>query len=702
MIKDNKQSEQKFNRLINEKSPYLLQHATNPVDWYPWGEEAFEKARKEDKPIFLSIGYSTCHWCHVMAHESFEDPEVAKLMNETFVNIKVDREERPEIDNIYMTVCQMIRRSCGWPLTIIMDADKHPFTAATYIPKKNRFGQMGMLDFIPKIKEYWENNREELQLAAKEVVDNLKEMDYSGGELLTQETLNETFKEVKLLFDDIHGGFKGAPKFPTPHKLLFLLRYWYRTKDNQALEIVEKTLQSMRFGGIYDHIGFGFHRYSTDSQWLLPHFEKMLYDQALLIIAYAEAYQVTKKAIYKEVVEEIITYVLRDLYSPEGGFYSAEDADSEGEEGKFYVWAVDEVQNVLSKDESELFLKVYNFSEEGNFREEATKELTGKNIPHLKQSTDELAKEIKIPLEELKEKLDKIRQKLFKNRELRIRPHKDDKILTDWNGLMIAALAIAGRIFANEEYITKAKNAVNFILQKMKINTRRLLHRYRDGQVAVQGLLDDYVFFIWGLLELYETTFDVNYLKEAIQFNKTLLDHFWDKEKGGFYFTPDDGEQIIIRKKEIYDGAIPSGNSVALLNLLKLSRITMDLDFEDKAMTINKLFSIVIEQSLLAYTMFLTALEFAYGPTFEVVIIGKKNSDDTNDMINALRGVYVPNKIVLFVPEDEESPEIIQVTEFVKHKNSRDNLATAHVCINRFCKFPTTDIKKMLDLLNVI
>ncbi len=691
----------KFNRLINEKSPYLLQHATNPVDWYPWSEEAFEIAKKEDKPIFLSIGYSTCHWCHVMAHESFEDPEIAKLMNDVFVNIKVDREERPEIDNVYMAVCQMIRRNCGWPLTIIMDADKHPFTATTYIPKESRFGQMGIKDFILKIQDYWKNNREELQLASKEVIAALKEMDYSGGEILTQETLNDAFKEAELLFDDINGGFKSAPKFPTPHKLLFLLRYWHRTKDKQALEIVEKTLQAMRLGGIYDHIGFGFHRYSTDSQWLLPHFEKMLYDQAMLIIAYTEAFQATKNSFYKEVVEEIISYVFRELQSPKGGFYSAEDADSEGEEGKFYVWTTDEIQKILTSNESELFFKVYNIDKKGNFKEESTRELTGKNIPHLKQSLANLANELKIPYREFKNNLGIIQKKLFQERELRIRPHKDDKILTDWNSLMIVALAIAGRVLTNDEYISKAKNVVNFILQEMRTNTGRLLHRYRDGHVAIHGLLDDYAFFIWGLLELYETTFDDNYLKEAINFNKVLLDHFWDKDNGGFYFTPDDGEKIIIRKKEIYDGAIPSGNSVALLNLLKLSRITMDLDFEDKASAINKAFSSIIEQSLLAYTMFLSGLEFAYGPTYEVVIVGKKNKDDTRVMIKTLREVYVPNKIVLFVPDDEESPEILQITDFVKHKSSKNNLATAHVCINRFCKFPTTEIKKMLELLNV-
>jgi uncharacterized protein YyaL (SSP411 family) len=701
MTKDKKQSKQKFNRLINEKSPYLLQHATNPVDWYPWGDEAFEIAKKEDKPIFLSIGYSTCHWCHVMAHESFEDPKVAKLMNDTFVNIKVDREERPEIDKIYMAVCQMIRRNCGWPLTIIMDADKHPFTAATYIPKESRFGQMGMLDFIPKIKEYWENNRNELRLASKEVVENLKEMDYSGGELLKQETLNDAYKEMLLLYDNVHGGFKGAPKFPTPHKLLFLLRYWNRSGDKQALDIVEKTLQSLRLGGIFDQIGFGFHRYSTDSQWLLPHFEKMLYDQALLIMAYTETYQATKNSFYRDVANEIITYVFRDLTSKEGGFYSAEDADSEGEEGKFYVWSEDEIYSLLTRSESELFLEVFNFEKKGNFRDEVTKEFTGKNIPHLSQTFSNLAEKLQIPLDDFSSKLNAIREKLFQIREKRIRPHKDDKVLVDWNGLMIAALAKAGRVFDNNDYIIAAKKAADFIQQKMITENKHLLHRYRDGEVAVNGFLDDYAFFIWGLLELYESIFNVDYLRQAIHYSEILLNHFWDDNKGGFYFTPDYGEYIITRKKEIYDGAIPSGNSIAMLNLLKLSRITMDLDFENKAFDIVKVFSLIIEHSLLGNSMTLSGLEFAYGPTFEVVIIGKEDSDDTKKMLKALRELYVPNKIVLFVPINEESPEILEITDFVKHKTSKDGKATVHVCINRFCKFPTTEIAKMIELLSV-
>ncbi|NHJ86890.1 MAG: thioredoxin domain-containing protein [Asgard group archaeon] len=701
MTKDSEKTDVKFNHLKNEKSPYLLQHVTNPVDWYPWGDEAFKKAKEEDKPIFLSIGYSTCHWCHVMAHESFEDPEIAKLMNDTFVCIKVDREERPEIDNLYMSVCQMITGSGGWPLTIILDPDKRPITAGTYFPKESRFGRIGMIDLIPRIQGYWKNNRDELITAANEVISQLQAQDDLSGEGISQEMLSEAFKEATLLFDEENGGFRGAPKFPTPHKMLFLLRYWKRTGNKQALKMVEQTLQAMRKGGIYDHIGFGFHRYSTDAQWLLPHFEKMLYDQALLIIAYIETYQATKDIFYRKIADETINYVLREMIAKEGAFFSAEDADSEGEEGKFYTWTTKEIQELLDQEEAQFFLKYYNFQEDGNFRDQATNKKVGTNIPFLTKLPKEIAKELNLSEKETTDMIESIRLKLFTQRNKRIHPHKDDKILTDWNGLMITALTIAGRTLGNNNYINTAIKAMDFILNKMLNKGNRLWHRFRDGDVAVQGLLDDYVFTIWALLEIYETTFNVEYLRKAVQLKDILFEYFWDKENGAFYIAPSDGEELLVRKKEIYDGAIPSGNSVAMLTMLKLSRILGDPELEEKAQQINKNFSLQIEQALIAHSMVLSSLEYAYGPSFEIVIVGNINASDTKKMLTAIRENFIPNKVVLLVPLEESNPEIEQITEFVKYKTSIDGKATAHVCINRFCKFPTNDINIMLEQLKV-
>jgi len=693
---------EKPNRLINEKSPYLLQHANNPVDWYPWGEEAFEKARKENKPIFLSIGYSTCHWCHVMERESFEDPEVANLMNEVFVSIKVDREERPDIDSIYMTVCQMMTGSGGWPLTIIMTPDKKPFFAGTYFPKDSRFGRIGMTQLVPRIKEIWTTKRDEIVNSANKITSALQQATKETlGEKLDESTFRVAYNQLAERFDTVHGGFGRAPKFPTPHNLLFLLRYWKRAGNEEALEIVEKTLQAMRLGGIYDHVGFGFHRYSTDAEWFLPHFEKMLYDQALLAMAYIEAYQATGNEEYEETAREIFTYVLRDMTSPQGGFYSAEDADSEGEEGKFYLWKEEEIRNVLGKEEADLIRDVFNVEKGGNFSEEATGRGAGGNILHLKKSIPAIASQLKISEQELEKRLDAAREKLFSFREKRIHPYKDDKILTDWNGLMITALAKGGQVFNELKYAEAAKRAADFILKNLRKPDGRLLHRYRDGQAAVQAHVDDYAFLIWGLLELYETSFDINYLKTAIDLNRDLITHFWDDISGGFYFTADDGENLLLRNKEIYDGAIPSGNSVSMLNLLRLDRITANSDFEEKAEKIGSAFSKTIKQFPAAHTELMVALDFGVGPSYEVVIVGDSQADDTKAMIKAIRRQFVPNKVVLLRQTEKEEPDIIRIAEFTKSQLSLDGKATAYVCLTYVCKLPTTDISKMLELLNV-
>lgn len=706
--KENKQSESKKikarpNRLIHEKSPYLLQHAYNPVDWYPWGEEAFRRAKEDNKPIFLSIGYSTCHWCHVMAHESFENPEVARLMNEVFISIKVDREERPDLDNIFMSVCQMMTGSGGWPLTIIMTPDKNPFFATTYIPKKTRLGRVGLMELIPRLKKLWKTQHDELISRANQITMAIKQQisEYVSIEELDETTLKFAYAHLAMRFDNVYGGFSSAPKFPTPHNLLFLLRYWKRTGKEKALEMVERTLEAIQFGGIKDHIGFGFHRYSTDNRWILPHFEKMLYDQALLGMTYTEAYQATGKEKYAKTAHEIFTYVLRDMTSEEGGFYSAEDADSEGEEGKFYLWTKNEIKNVLDREESDLVFEIFNIEEDGNFYEEATGKKKGKNILHLTESLKEFSSSRKIPEKELQKRMEEVRKKLYNYREGRIHPDKDDKILTDWNGLMIAALAKGARTLDERQYGEAAKRAADFILKNMRTSDGRLLHRYRDGQATIQAHVDDYAFLIWGLLELYEANFQVGYLRAIIELNKDLIDHYWDEDKGGFYFIADDAEEILVRQKSIYDGAVPSGNSVAMLDLLRLGRITANPDYEEKAAQIARTFSMNIKRSPSLHTQFMVAMDFWIGPSYEIVIIGNSRAKDTKEMLEALRKHFIPNKVVILKAAKSKSPEIIRIAEFTKYQTSIDGKATAYVCADYKCKMPTTDVSKMLELLNV-
>ena len=689
------------NRLIHEKSPYLLQHADNPVDWYPWGEEAFEKAREEDKPILLSIGYSSCHWCHVMEHESFEDAQVASLMNDAFVCIKVDREERPDIDGVYMAVAQMMTGRGGWPLTIIMTPDKVPFFAGTYIPKQDRLRRAGLMTLIPAIKERWETQRGDLIGTADRVAAALRQVPQgAAGADLSESTLALAYAQLAQRFDSQHGGFGGAPKFPTPHNLLFLLRYWRRTGQEQALQMVEQTLEAMRRGGMFDHVGFGFHRYSTDARWLLPHFEKMLHDQAMLAMAYTEAYQATGKEEYKQTAEEIFDYVVRDMTAPDGGFYSAQDTDSEGEEGKFYTWTAAEFREVLGED-ADLVGRVYNVQARGNYAEEASGEKRGANILQLSEALSETAIGLGMSGEQLREKLEAARHKLFVHREGRVHPLKDDKVLTDWNGLMVAALAKAARAFDEPALAEAAKRATRFVLQNLVDADGRLLHRYRDGDAALRAYADDYAFMVWGLLELYEATFDVRHLEAALALNVDLIEHFWDRERGGFYTTADDGERLLARQREIYDGAVPSGNSVAMWNLLRLARITADPGLADKAADLGRAFSGRVQPSPVAYTQLMVALDFAVGPSYEVVIAGSAHGEDTMAMVGALRSQFVPNKVVLLRPDGEEATGITTLAEFTGYQKSIGGRATAYVCLDHDCQLPTTEIDTMLELLGV-
>ena len=688
------------NHLKNEKSPYLLQHVNNPVDWYPWSSEAFNLAKSKNKPIFLSIGYSTCHWCHVMAHESFEDKEVAKLLNDNFVCIKVDREERPDIDKIYMSVCQLITGRGGWPLTIVMTPDKKPFFAATYIPKETRYGMKGMLELIPEIKNLWENNTEELLKSAGEITTTLQKFTKSnGGQEFTKTTLDNTYNQLFNSFDEIYGGFASQPKFPTPHNLMFLLRYWKRNGDKYALKMVETTLEQMRQGGIYDHLGFGFHRYSTDKKWILPHFEKMLYDQALLIMAYSEAYQATKKQIFKKTAEEIIDYVLRDMTSEEGGFYSAEDADSEGVEGKFYIWDYEELKQILTTHEFDLIVKFYNIKKDGNFKPEAG--IKGNlNILHQTMSLEDFAKYYKITEKELLVNLEKIRKQLYKIREKRIHPEKDDKILTDWNGLMIAALAKTAQVFENKNYVESAEKALNFILKNMMKKSGELLHRYRKQDAKISGYADDYAFLILGLIELYQATFNPKYLQISLDLNDYLINHFWDKKNGGLFFTSDTNEKLLTRTKEIYDGAIPSANSVTLFNLTRLARITGNTDPENKALELSKAFSDQVNKMPSGYTQMMTGVDFAIGPSFEIVIVGDKDNKDTQKIIQNIYSIYLPNKVIILKEIKTKELSIKKLVPFIKDYSQIKNQTTIYICKNQQCQLPTTDIKKIKQFLD--
>jgi uncharacterized protein YyaL (SSP411 family) len=677
------------NRLLSEKSPYLLQHAFNPVQWYPWSEGAFAKAQKEDKPIFLSVGYSTCHWCHVMAHESFEDEAVASLMNQAFICIKVDREERPDIDQMYMTFAQSMTGRGGWPLTIIMTPEKKPFFAATYIPKTGRAGQAGMMEIIPRIKELWVKNRDELLDSADKILDYIKQTQSQPRSLaanLDASFLARGYAALASIYDPQNGGFGTAPKFPTPHNLFFLLRYWHRTVDKHALQMVEATLQAMRMGGIYDHVGFGFHRYSTDAQWLVPHFEKMLYDQALMAIAYIEAYQATGKEEYARTAREILEYVLRDMTAPQGGFFSAEDADSEGEEGMFYVWTAEELKETLDKEEFKLFIRLFDVHESGNFEK-------GRNILCLRSSLIDAVSVLKMSEPDLYERQELIRAKLFLAREKRVHPLKDDKILTDWNGLMISALAKAAQALHEEKYATAATKAADFILEKMQTTEGRLLHRYR-GEAAIFANLDDYAFLIWGLLDLYETVFDVKYLKAALQLNQTMLQHFWDRDQGGFFFSADDAEALLLRKKEFYDGAIPSGNSIAFLCLLRLMHLSGETELEERAWDLAHSFAAAGGQPL-GHSMLLCSLDYALGPASEIALLGSMQDVGIIEMLQALRSRYLPNKSVVLVCGEE----IREIAPFTKNLAQVEGKTAAYVCTDHVCSLPVTSPKEMMKLI---
>ncbi|KRF10763.1 thioredoxin domain-containing protein [Paenibacillus sp. Soil787] len=683
----------KPNRLIAEKSPYLLQHAHNPVNWFPWSEEAFDQARRENKPIFLSIGYSTCHWCHVMAHESFEDQTVADMLNKDFISIKVDREERPDVDHIYMAVCQAMTGQGGWPLTVFLTPEKKPFFAGTYFPRSRKYNRAGMVEIVAQMAAKWKEDEDRIREVGEQVIQETTSRllaHRTGGEV-SEETLHEAFRIYESMFDPQYGGFGHSPKFPTSHNLSFLLRYYQKTGNARALEIVEKTLDAMHRGGMYDHIGFGFSRYSVDEKWLVPHFEKMLYDNALLIMTYIEAYQVTGKEKYAEVAEQVITYVLRDMTDEGGAFYSAEDADSEGEEGKFYAWTPDEVEDVLGIEEGDLYSELYDITESGNFE--------GHNIPNLIGTTMEsFAKRKQIPLDELKQRIEAARIKLFAHREQRIHPGKDDKILTAWNGLMIAALSKAARALDKPVYAEAAAKAADFLLRELRREDGRLLARYRDGEAAFLGYVDDYAFLVWGLTLLYESTFELRYLREAVQLNAEMLRLFGDEEKGGLFFYGSDAEQLLTRPKEIYDGAMPSGNAAAALNLLRLSRLTYDAKLSQAADVQLQAFAGAVSQYPPGHALTLAALDFAYGEASEIVIAGDPAKPETRHMLRTVQRQYLPNALLILHPPGAAGEEVRKLIPLVQDKLPLGGQATAYVCQNFACQAPTQDLEELENL----
>ncbi|MHC4457265.1 MAG: thioredoxin domain-containing protein [Planctomycetota bacterium] len=683
------------NRLINETSPYLLQHAHNPVDWYPWGTEAFERAKKEDKPIFLSIGYSTCHWCHVMEHESFDNEKIAKIMNDNFISIKVDREQRPDLDQLYMEAVHIMTGSGGWPLSVFLTPDGKPFYGGTYFPPQDIYGRPGFERLLLAIADAWKNRRQQLVDSAGKLSEFLETSTVPAEkEKLSPQMLQGAFNYFRNTFDTINAGFGTAPKFPQPTNLSLLLCYWYRTADEQALEMVVKTLDTMAEGGIYDHIGGGFHRYATDPRWLIPHFEKMLYDQALLSKVYLQAYQVTDNEEYARVAKEIFDYVLRDMTDAEGGFYSAEDADSEGKEGTFYLWNPEQVASILDKDKAKLFNAYYGVTQKGNFEE-------GKTILNISTSIEQLGERFQKDQSAILNTLTAARTKVLEARQKRIRPHRDDKVIAAWNGLMISSLAYGGAALKQENYIKAAERAANFILDTLYKNDR-LMRYYRNGSAVERAFLNDYAFFIIGLLDLYEATFDAEWLIKAKELTEQMIELFADDQQGGFFLTGADGEILIARTKPASDSATPSGNSVAALALLKLGRLTMNQTFTDQGTKVLETFSQQLELSPAYSSAMLTALNFWLGPAQEIVIAGNADATETKQMLGLVRSKFLPNSVVLLHEQDKAYPAIYSIVPFIRNQTAIDGKTTAYVCENYVCNRPVNKIDDLDKILSNI
>ena len=686
------------NHLVNEKSPYLLQHAYNPVNWYPWGEEAFNRARAEDRPVFLSIGYSTCHWCHVMARESFENPRVAALMNAGFVNVKVDREERPEIDQVYMAAALQLMGTGGWPLTIVMTPEGKPFFTATYVPRESGHGLVGMIDLVPMIVTAWRERREELLTAADKATLLLVGAPPGDSAETAAQVVERVLGELASSFDPKYGGFGGAPKFPSPATLIFLIRSHRVTGDRGPLSMAEKTLRAMHAGGMYDHAGFGFHRYSMDASWLVPHYEKMLYDQALLAIAYTEAFRATGNEFYRRIAREILAYLERDLRADEGAFFSAEDAESGGREGAFYLWTRDEIGKILSGVELAAFVEFYGVCRDGNIPRRAGVPETRENILHEAKSPEEVAAGLGVLPGDLGPIIDSAMAKVRAARDGRVRPARDEKILADWNGLAIAAFAIAGRVLGNPEYTRTAEKAAGFILSCLLSPGGTLLHRYRSGDAAVGGNADDYAYLTWGLLEIYRSTHDTRLLDRAVTLTDRLIERFWDRDHGGFFFIPDDGETLIARLKPVHDGATPSSNSVAFRNLLLVSHLTGRTKYLDLARELEAWYLRNHAGSAAASCWMVAALQEAIHPPIDVVIVGDPKDERTRALLDVLDAPGSPDCAVLLKALSGD-PLLESLAPFTKAFIAKPGEAAAYVCRNHACELPVTDPESLMAIL---
>ncbi len=686
------------NRLINETSPYLLQHAHNPVDWYPWGEEALERAKAEDRPILLSVGYSACHWCHVMERESFENPEIAKIMNDNFVSIKVDREERPDIDSIYMTAVQAMTGSGGWPMTVFLTPEGKPFYGGTYFPPEDRGGMPSFPRVLQAIARAYREDRGSVARTTSQLLERMQAVASGARSLdpLTKDVLYQAYRGISSDFDDTYGGVGMQPKFPQPMTYEFLLRYYLRSNDERALEMVELTLQRMAEGGIYDQIGGGFHRYSTDTFWLVPHFEKMLYDNALLVKLYLHAYQVTEKPLYRRVVEETLAYALREMTSPEGGFYSAQDADSEGEEGKFFIWRPEQIKRVLGDEDGEIANRYYGVTREGNFE--------GRSILHVAENASEVAEGSRhgaeaagMSAEQLEEMLLRAKAKLLEAREQRVHPGRDDKILTSWNALMMRAFAEASAILNRPDYADAAEMNADFILTNLR-DGRRLLRTYKDGKAKLNGYLEDYAFLIDALLILHEVTFGERWLKEAIALGEDMVELFWDEGRQQFYDTGIDHEALVVRPRDISDNAIPSGSSMAADVLMRLAVIVGDQEYQRRAVASLRAVKQLMERFPTGAGQWLCALDFYLSTPKEIAIIGDIRQEDARALLSEVFRKYIPNRVLVGTDSEDSTLGGLPLP-LLEYKDRMNGRATAYVCENYACMMPVNDAAALAEQL---